>query len=362
MSPAWIRTRKLKPTSRNPKGGNSYQVVYRRGGRRYPVESAGTAHTLKDARTRRDIVNGWLAAGLNPRVELAKLQQPAPAKLTVRAWAARYEKSRVDYSAKSADNAKHHIKKILASSLADMPVDVISIADVQDTVAWMAETLKPSSLGRYMATLRLILDYAGVDPNPARDKRVRLPSVVHEESQPPTGAHFLAMLDKLPENRRLPVVTLEQTAMAITELATLEWRDVDVAGGQFRLRRGQVKGQIRARARWVQVPGWLAEIIADSCPLEDRLPGRKVFPGVTPSAVRNAMQRACRLAGVPVYSPHDLRHRRLSLWHNQGVPVKELSRRAGHSRASMTLDVYSHVMPVDEVPESRLAALLVVAR
>jgi hypothetical protein len=34
----------------------------------------------------------------------------------------------------------------------------------------------------------------------------------------------------------------------------------------------------------------------------------------------------------------------LTLWHHQGVPARELAARAGHSRASMSLDVYSHVL------------------
>jgi integrase len=32
------------------------------------------------------------------------------------------------------------------------------------------------------------------------------------------------------------------------------------------------------------------------------------------------------------------------------VPVKAISERVGHARASMTLDTYAHVMPLDEVP------------
>ncbi len=30
--------------------------------------------------------------------------------------------------------------------------------------------------------------------------------------------------------------------------------------------------------------------------------------------------------------------------------MREIQERVGHSRASITLDVYSHVMPVSEVP------------
>lgn len=67
-----------------------------------------------------------------------------------------------------------------------------------------------------------------------------------------------------------------------------------------------------------------------------------------------AMKRACKAAGIPHYHPHDLRHRRLTLWHGQGVPARELATRAGHSKPSMTLDVYTSVAPVDEAPFEQL--------
>jgi integrase len=108
----------------------------------------------------------------------------------------------------------------------------------------------------------------------------------------------------------------------------------------------------------VQLPTWLIEGIEDTCPLEDRIPERKVFQGLNISSARQAMGRACRLAKIPHYSPHDLRHRRLTLWHQSGVPARELAERAGHSKPSISLDIYTHVMPVAEVENARLAAVL----
>jgi integrase len=100
------------------------------------------------------------------------------------------------------------------------------------------------------------------------------------------------------------------------------------------------------------------EAIDASCPLEDRTPERRVFQGITEATSYQAMTRACRTAGVPHYHPHDLRHRRITIWHHAGVPARELAERAGHSRPSMSLDVYSHVMPSDEVASERLTALI----
>lgn len=58
----------------------------------------------------------------------------------------------------------------------------------------------------------------------------------------------------------------------------------------------------------------------DLCPRDDRRPDRRVFEGVTADRLRTAIARACTAAGVPLFSPHDLRHRRISLLHLAGFP------------------------------------------
>jgi hypothetical protein len=48
----------------------------------------------------------------------------------------------------------------------------------------------------------------------------------------------------------------------------------------------------------------------------------------------------------------------ISIWHQSGVPARELAERAGHARPSMSLDVYSHVMPPDEIAAEKFLPLL----
>ena len=74
--------------------------------------------------------------------------------------------------------------------------------------------------------------------------------------------------------------------------------------------------------------------------------------------VEKAMAKACKVAGIPHYHPHDLRHRRITLWHGQGIPAREIGDRVGQRQVSTTLDIYTHVMPPDEVPESAYRRLL----
>jgi integrase len=43
------------------------------------------------------------------------------------------------------------------------------------------------------------------------------------------------------------------------------------------------------------------------------------------------LTRACKTIGVPAFSPHQLLHRRATLWHLSGVPVAEAAFWLGHS-------------------------------
>jgi integrase len=50
-------------------------------------------------------------------------------------------------------------------------------------------------------------------------------------------------------------------------------------------------------------------------------------------------------AGLPEIRFHDLRHTAASLLLNHGIPAIIVSRRLGHYKVSMTLDIYGHLMP-----------------
>jgi integrase len=47
---------------------------------------------------------------------------------------------------------------------------------------------------------------------------------------------------------------------------------------------------------------------------------------------------------VPLFSPHDLRHRRISLLHRQGRSWAEIGRLVGQRKLSITADTYTHVL------------------
>lgn len=230
-------------------------------------------------------------------------------------------------------------------------------SDVQEWVAELDAELAPRSVAKYWQVLAQVLDFAEVTPNPARHKLVKLPYVDVEEAVPPSVQHFQAMLGKLSKRLRLPAVFLEQTAARVSELRMWEWQDIDVVGSRIRSRG--VKGRRGTRrVLWREVPPWLMELLLETVPPDDRLTGRRLFPNLKEGTMRDAMARACRSVGIPSYSPHDLRHRRGSLWHAGGMPARELAERMGHSKASMSLDVYTHVMAPEEADSEAMELLV----
>src|SRR5205823_873003 len=118
--------------------------------------------------------------------------------------------------------------------------------------------------------------------------------------------------------------------------------------------RGRTKGRTTGR-RFVPLERHLVEALERLRPREDRDLTARVFPDFTAQGLRLAMERACRATGLPHYHPHDLRHRYISLLVAAGLSITLIQRVVGHSRASVTLDTYSHVL-MDE-PVERLRAL-----
>ena len=60
-------------------------------------------------------------------------------------------------------------------------------------------------------------------------------------------------------------------------------------------------------------------------------------------ALRFRLEKHLKLAGCPRLSFHAFRHTHASLLLNAGLPYKEIQTRLGHSKISMTMDIYSHL-------------------
>jgi len=62
------------------------------------------------------------------------------------------------------------------------------------------------------------------------------------------------------------------------------------------------------------------------------------------SVLQKRFNRLVKKSGLASFRFHDLRHTAASLMLNHGIPVIVVSRRLGHARPSITLDVYGHLV------------------
>lgn len=168
----------------------------------------------------------------------------------------------------------------------------------------------------------------------------------------------------IPRERRALVLTLGFTGIRWGEASALTVRCVD-----FRRRRLHIDANLTGRTgrkilttpknheiRDVPMP----EIVADALREitmdmgeDDRVfhdPGSRELRYQSASASRGNRAwwpSALKRAGLPLLSPHDLRHTFASIAVQAGANVKALQRMLGHSSAAMTLDVYADLFDSD---------------
>ena len=93
--------------------------------------------------------------------------------------------------------------------LGDRTVESITAGDVAEFVGKLAaDGYARESIRKSVTALAMVLDCAGVQPNPARDRvQVRLPRQEPEEPEPPTAEHVEAVARLFPPAYRLALLS-----------------------------------------------------------------------------------------------------------------------------------------------------------
>lgn len=334
MASAWIER---VPTAA---GKTHFRVKFRVGGRESVPRGAGTFKTMRDARIRREWVGGELAAMRVPDLEL--LVEPAAAP-TLSEMAGKWRASRVDVTEGTKILHRVALDRVLPI-IGDRRVDKITTADVTLVVETLhANGLKRETIRKSITALAQVLDFAGVAPNPARDRtQVRLPREDAVDMEPPTAEHVEAVAWRLTVDYMLAALILDATGVRVGELEAARVGDLDEERRAWLIRASVSKTR---RARWVELPPDLFDVVLERLPArEDRDPGAALLANVSADRLRTAIGRACRDAGVPTFSPHALRHRRISLLHRQGESWATIGEKMGQRSKVVTADTYTHSM------------------
>jgi integrase len=336
MPSSWIITR----AARN--GGKRYLVRYRLGGRESAQHHGGSFRTRAEALERRRWIAAELAAMRVP--DLSTLdREPTRAPALADAVAA-YRASRIDIAEATRVNIGTSLNLIVGALDAARPVDAFSAQNIADAVSRLhASGYKRETIRKAVTHLACVFDFAEVDPNPVRDRlRVRLPRGEVREPEPPSAEQVEAVYRLLPSKHRLALLWLDWSGARVSSIDSTVVGDYDEPRRRIRLRAAASK---TGRALWVDLPDILAEAIERTLPpREDRDPEARLFASSGADSIRTSIAKACRAAGVPLWSPHDLRHRRISLLHRHGRTWAEIGALVGQRSLKVTSDTYTHVL------------------
>jgi integrase len=332
VASTWITTRTAGD------GSKRFRVEFRCGGREAPTTYGGSFKTKREADERKRWIAGELSARRVPDLHFAA-QAKGP---TLAVAGGRWLESRIDVAESTKVRNGLEIGRI-TRLLGDRPVAELAPAEVVDFVtALVEEEYKRGTIRKTLQSLAMILDRERVDPNPARDRQVKLPRGEEEEINPPTAEHVEAVYRLLPSKHRLPLLWLDWSGARVSSVDLTLVSDYDEPRRRVQLRAATTKTR---KALWVELHPVLAEVLeARLGPREDRDAAARLFAGSGADALRTSIAKACKAAGIPLFSPHDLRHRRISLLHLRGVPWARIAAFVGQRSLSVTADTYTHVL------------------
>lgn len=155
---------------------------------------------------------------------------------------------------------------------------------------------------------------------------------------------FLALREGLPVHLKDPVSFLYLSGWRVSEMRTLEWRDVDLADHQVRLRPEESKNK---DGRVLPLRGELREIFERArrnrrpeCPYVFHESGTPI------GDFRKAWKTACKQAGIAVLIVHDLRRTAVRNMVRAGIPERVAMELSGH-KTRRIFDRYNIVSDED---------------
>jgi len=325
MPSVWIQERMAKS------GRKSHRILYRIGGRESKPQSGGTFSRKRDAITRAAWITGELAARRIPDLSFVAVDPPQAPTLgeATEAWRI----SRVDVDEDTGNMHRSAIGRIwkVVPDMRSRPIDELTWQDVAALVAAMVEKeYKRETIKKTRGALAQTLDFHNVEPNPARDTRVKLPREKRAHVPPPLADHVERVAERLPRHHVLPLLIIDECGPRVNELATAQVGDLDEHRRAIRVRAENEKNE---RYRLLQLPDDLFDaLLATLPPREDRNLEAPLFPGLNDAALRTAISKACKATGTPHFSPHGLRRRRGSLHYKRTGSLADVAELLGDSK------------------------------
>ena len=228
--------------------------------------------------------------------------------------------------------------------------------------------LAPLTIRKYHAVLSGMFDYAIkmrlMDYNPCEN--VTLPKVDTKEKtiyDLETTGRFLLVMESEEVRHQLMVQLALTAGLRREEIFGLRWIDVD--GNTLHIRQARVvagtkvickQPKTKSSRRSVSIPPEVTALFKrhKAQEAEKKLKKGTAWEGsdlvfttwtggdLHPQSFNNYLQRLCKANDLPPIQPHAIRHSMGTLLNDAGVDIATISKKMGHSKASITANVYIH--------------------
>jgi len=338
---------------------------------RFRAEVMVNGNRMSATRNTRGACQDWVREKLNQR-DLG--YQPLTGKTKVKdylgQWMARHARKLKDTTAKQYEEK---LNRFVMPMIGEKPLDELTLPFIDA----FYEQLLREGIGKYsLRFLHSILHKAFADAvkygtllqNPTTGATLpRLPEkemMILEENEVSTFL-IAARTSRLEVLFYLAIVT----GMRQAELFGLKWSDVQWQNGKLLVQRQAlpVRGggivfqepKTKSGRRAIKLGEDTLDMLRahkERQQMDRAIAGSDwqgmglVFPStigtvLRRSNVRKEFKRILVLANVPDIRFHDLRHTAASILLNAGVPVIVVSKMFGHSKVSVTMDIYGHLIP-----------------
>ncbi|TYP69878.1 site-specific recombinase XerD [Paenibacillus methanolicus] len=284
-----------------------------------------------------------------------------------------YEKKKKSISPQTQKLYEVIIRVHVAPKLGDIPLNKLTAFHIESFTQHLIDDkgLKPESIRRIISVINTSLNAAErldlVTKNVAR--AVEKPKIPHRELKVWEPEYVAEFLEKIKGMTRYyaAIYLAIMTGMRQGEILGLRWSDIDFETGVLRIQQtlthngkklvagAKTTGSVRSITLSPETLKVLKEhrqmIVQERVALgseyknHDLVNPTSLGTPVSGRGILKVWNRLMRETKAPRVTFHDLRHTHASLLLKQGVHIKIVSERLGHSSVAITLDRYSHLMP-----------------
>lgn len=224
--------------------------------------------------------------------------------------------------------------------------------------------LKNETIKTIYKNFRTIMQYAYtndiIPSNPCDKVKLQLAKQVETSKHYYTKEEYHKLLDLLqnePLDKQVAIQLAIKTGMRRSELFGLKWQDVDLVNKVIvcNKTRQKIDNSMRIMAtknkssnRVISIPASLVKL------LKKYKTDTEFVLNMDYDSITTWFRRWCKKHDLPHIKFHDLRHTHATLLLSEGVDVKTIQKRLGHSNISTTLNTYAHVVEELDLKASKI--------